>query len=315
MFDGSIAANIGFLIGLLICLPVAFLVELLWDRFSCRRAYSRRKAQLIEYHITDDVFAFTSGVVKFSSPLNKIASHYRLADDVLFLYDACLRFNLFCSKQPFEAQCIPDWKFHGVERAELAAVLEKAGLKKSLHERLGVRKTVMWLLCMLVPLVLMSVVVCNKSISRSKNVFQQHLGGVELNRVFFQIGDEGAKESDNPYFDYWEKYGNFVQRFVARRMLPLNFEKYEYFFKDGGNSGGRKIGIAGTVGDRVCYARMPSGEVVLYNREQWERYKSQQKPEGYYPPSACAEWLEKIRLLVPELRKSAQDRLAKKIHK
>ena len=42
---------------------------------------------------------------------------------------------------PFEAQCIPDWRGHGVEKKELVAALKKAGLKKVMNG---------WLKCLIV---------------------------------------------------------------------------------------------------------------------------------------------------------------------
>jgi len=86
-----------------------------------RRAYRQRKTNQVEYRLTNDKLAFTVGETTFSSPWNKVAKKFRIDRKAIYLYGKDL---------PFEAQCIPEWRGHGVERKELVAMLKKAGLKK-----------------------------------------------------------------------------------------------------------------------------------------------------------------------------------------
>ena len=89
-----------------------------------RRAYRQRKTNQVEYRLTNDKLAFTVGETTFSSPWNKVAKKFRIDRKAIYLYGKDL---------PFEAQCIPEWRGHGVERKELVALLKKAGLKKMIN--------------------------------------------------------------------------------------------------------------------------------------------------------------------------------------
>lgn len=115
------ACDIAFLlvVGIVSCLLCLAFVHVVAMRI--RRDYRRRETHLIEYRLTDDTCSFVVGERAFSSPWGTMAKGYRLEEDVLFL---------FGGRQPFEARCIPDWKGHGVERGELVATLERAGVKK-----------------------------------------------------------------------------------------------------------------------------------------------------------------------------------------
>lgn len=211
--------------------------------------------------------------------------------------------NPFGKNQPFAARCIPDWKSSGADREELVAALEKAGLKKS-HEKLAV-----WFsgIVLIVMLVVCLSSVWWKSMSVSWQNFRWRLSDVELSRTFFRIVGEDAKEFENPYSNYWENHGNFVQRFAARLTTPFNFEKYEYVYRDDDKSPNRKVGIAATVGDWVLLLDVLNGQSLRVEQAKWGKQKSIK----VYPYSARAEWLEKVRPLVPELRKAAQDRISR----
>ena len=284
---------------------VATLLGFKINEIFVRRACRRRTTNRVEYRLTNDALAFTVGEAEFSLPWNKAATHYRIEDDVLFLSRHSPLSNPLGQNPPFEARCIPDWSGHGAEREELVAALQKAGLKKS-HE-----KSAMWVsLCFCCFVVAVSLSgVWWKRMSESWQNFRLRLSEVELRRTFFQIVGEGVNESENPYLNYWEKQGNFVQRFVLKLTSPFNFEKYEYIFQDGGKNKGRQVGIAATAGDRVLLLDVSSGQGWCVERVRFDKQKSIK----VYPSSARAEWLEKVRPLVPDLRKAEQDRLAKKI--
>ena len=98
----------------------AFVFSRLLTRIP-RRAYRQRGTNRVEYRFTDDTFAFKVGELSFSSPWNKVAKEFRIDKKVIYLYGKDL---------PFEAQCIPDWQGHGVEKKELITALRDAGLKK-----------------------------------------------------------------------------------------------------------------------------------------------------------------------------------------
>ena len=277
------------------------------------RVCRKRKTNRVEYRLTDDTLAFTVGETEFSLPWNKVATHYRLEDDVLFLkYHGSFLSNPFGKKPPFEAQCIPEWKGRGVGREELVAALEKAGLKK---EKVGFKKASGKLetlisgimVVVVVVFLFLCLVLWKKEMSVSWQDFRWRLSDVELRRTFFQIVEEDARESENPYFNYWENHGNFVQRFATRLTTPFGFEKYECIYQDDDKSPGRKVGIAVTVGDWVLLRDVLCGQSWRVERAKWEKQKSIK----VFPYSARAEWLEKVRPLVPELRKAEQDRLLK----
>ena len=77
--------------------------------------------------MTDDALAFKAGETVFSSPWSQRAKKFRVDKRAIYLYGKNL---------PFEAQCIPDWRGHGVDKKELVATLKKAGLKKVMSGRL-----------------------------------------------------------------------------------------------------------------------------------------------------------------------------------
>lgn len=287
------------------CVAVLFGFKI--DEIFVRRACRKRKTNRVEYRLTDSSLAFKVGETEFSSPWNKVATHYRLEDDVLFLAYRSFFSNPLGKNPPFEARCIPDWKGSGVKQEELVAALEKAGLKKS-YEKLAIWVSLCF--CCIVTVVFLSLVWW-KFMSESWQNFRWRLSDVELSRTFFQIVGQGEKESENPYFNYWEKHGNFVQRLAVKLTTPFKFEKLEYTFQDNEGGKGRKVGIAATIGDWVLLLDMPSGYEWRVERAKWRSEKAMK----IYPSSARAEWLEKVHPLVPELRKAEQDRLTKKIRK
>ena len=100
-----------------------FILERIVTRVP-RRAYRQRTSHKVEYRLTDDALAFSFGESSFSSPWNKVTKKFRIDKNALYLYGKNL---------PFEAQCIPDWRGHGVGRKELVVALKKAGLKRILN--------------------------------------------------------------------------------------------------------------------------------------------------------------------------------------
>ena len=117
---GGIAEFSIAILGTLIFLFGFFIVDRVVVQ-KVRRAYRQRKTNQVEYRLTDDKLAFTVGETTFSSPWNKVAKKFSIDRKAIYLYGKDL---------PFEAQCIPEWRGHGVERKELVAILKKAGLKK-----------------------------------------------------------------------------------------------------------------------------------------------------------------------------------------
>ncbi len=89
--------------------------------YAPRRFYRRRETNKVEYWLTDDALAFAVGETQFSSPWNRVAKKFRVDKKAIYLYG---------KNVPFEAQCIPDWQGHGVEKKELVVALKKAGLTK-----------------------------------------------------------------------------------------------------------------------------------------------------------------------------------------
>lgn len=120
---GGIAEFSSAILGTLIFLFGFFIVDRVVVQ-KVRRAYRQRKTNQVEYRLTDDKLAFTVGETTFSSPWNKVAKKFSIDRKAIYLYGKDL---------PFEAQCIPDWRGHGVEQKELVAILKKAGLKKMIN--------------------------------------------------------------------------------------------------------------------------------------------------------------------------------------
>ena len=81
----------------------------IWRRQSCHRS---------EYRLTDDGFSETGGAIEIHAKWRDLASHYLLYDDVLFLINGGV-----C------AVTVPQWAGRGVSGEELAATLERAGVK------------------------------------------------------------------------------------------------------------------------------------------------------------------------------------------
>ena len=122
----DIGSIIGITVAGVLVLCLCFWAFDKWLTNGPRHAYRQRKTHKVEYRLTDDVLAFTIGETSFSSPWNNVAKKFKLYSDALILFGKDL---------PFEAQCIPDWRGHGVGRNELVAALSKAGLKKIWKKR------------------------------------------------------------------------------------------------------------------------------------------------------------------------------------
>ena len=126
MRDGSTIGIAEFSIYILFALIFLFCI-FLFNRVvvqKVRRAYRQRKTNRVDYRLMDDKLAFAAGETTFSSPWSKAAKKFRIDRKAIYLYGQDL---------PFEAQCIPGWRGHGVAKKELVAMLKKAGLKKIMN--------------------------------------------------------------------------------------------------------------------------------------------------------------------------------------
>jgi len=99
-----------------------------------RKAYRRRESPQSEYLLTDESLTCVNGSTSVHAPWHVLASHYKLFDDALLLVGNGVTMTI-----------IPAWAGHGADKSELAAALEKAGLKPAPWGRPLVR-TIFWVL-------------------------------------------------------------------------------------------------------------------------------------------------------------------------
>lgn len=104
-----------------------------WCRLRKRilTSYRSRKTHREEYRLTDDTFSAVKGETSVTVPLSELAEKYRIDDDAIFLISRLGSYVI-----------IPDWSGHGVEKGELAAVFEKAGMRNARPGKTRKRVTV-----------------------------------------------------------------------------------------------------------------------------------------------------------------------------
>lgn len=249
--------------------------------------YRCRKTSLSEYRLTDDALFCAHGESKATLPWSDF-KRYRIDDDALYL-----------QSRNGTVACIPDWSGHGAERAELAAVLEKAGLKRmdaSKARRVAAGVFRVALCCLALFLAVMR-------LHDAWPWLKREIVRVELKRQLVEYVD-GPAENGNPYSNYWQKRGNAVQRVIAE-AYTFKPEKFDYIFDEEAEHD--KVGLAATVGDTVWYVYLPCGCVGNNTLEMFENLKGSGAFCECYSESERDKWLAKIRPLARELRDAIDD--------
>ena len=234
-------------------------------------------SNLWRVRLTEECFDVECGDYKFSSSIRRFASRFLICDDVLYLYGDL-----------GQIACFPDWIGHGVERAELAAALEKAGLKDG--SRSHARKIVRWLICLAFCAVLLWS--CVGTLCHAHANFRKQAVQVELKRQLLEIVRTEVKPIDNPYRDHWTRNGNILQRMVAR-TFSYQFERYYYIFDK--KSKMDKVGLAAREGGIVWLVFLPCGCVEVEWTSDWDERKW--RKGVLYQESEKDGWLEKVREL------------------
>lgn len=250
--------------------------------------YRCRKTSLSEYRLTDDALFCAHGESKATLPWSDF-KRYRIDDDALYL-----------QSRNGTVACIPDWSGHGAERAELAAVLEKAGLKRmDASKARRIAAGVFWaaLCCLAVFLAIMR-------LHDAWPWLKREIVGAELKRLLIEYVGGPEKDGNNPYSNYWHKRGNAVQRVIAE-AYSFKPEKFDYIFD--GEAEHDKVGLAATIGDAVWYVYLPCGCVGNNTLEKFEKLKECGAFGECYSESERDKWLEKIRPLARELRDAIDD--------
>ncbi len=293
MVEGLVAQN-GVNLGNFCLFMGVFLLFLGWGlRRRLRRgvveAYRRCKTNLAEYHLSDEGLYCAHGESKATMPWSEFAK-YRIDSDALFLQ--CHSGNVIC---------VPDWSGRGVDGAELAAVLEKAGLKRmgaSKARRFAYGAT--WV--MLAFVVFGAVM----NIHRSWGTLRWHIAGIELKRQLHELVSGDVNEDDNPYSysSYWKERANSVQRLAVLRC-KFAFQTRHYIFDVDDECD--KVGVAATEGDSVWCIYLPSGCMYQYDLGQLEAIKDCGAFGKFYPESKRDKWLEQVCPLARELREDMDD--------
>ena len=252
----------------------------------CIRCMIRRTAnywsslgnsRLWRFRLTEDSFAIECGDYKFTSLMLRFASRFLICDDALYLYGDL-----------GQIVCFPDWIGHGVERSELAAMLENAGLKDG--SRSHARKIVRWL----IPFVICASLAwsCANALCHAHANLRGSAVQVELKRQLFELVRAEIGVGVNPYDGYWSRNGNMVQRMVARRF-SYGFDRYYYIFDK--KSKWDQVGLAAREGDVVWLVFLPCGYIETVWASEWDERKWR---EGvFYQESEKERWLDKVREL------------------
>ena len=245
----------------------------------------KRTTNLVEYRLTDDMFAYSCGETKVSLPLSMFKK-YRIDEDAFYLLTGM-----------GASVCVPEWKGRGVEKEELAAVLGKAGLKDMRTGKAWrmIRRVLMVALCCLI------VFAASMEIRDAWSNLRREIGRAELSRLLHEFTGVDTCWKYYPDFRQWKKSGNLLQRFVVSAG-PLEPDRYDYLFDEEDED---KVGIAATKGDTVWYAYLPCGCLGICDRRDW---KSRNWRKGvFYKQAERDQWLEKVRRLAPESLKPSYD--------
>ena len=260
-------------------------------RRSVIDTYRKRKTNLSEYRLSDDGLYCAHGESNATMPWSEFAK-YCIAPDALYLQ--CHNGNVIC---------IPDWSGRGVDGAELAAVLEKAGLK-----RMGASKVCRLVQGVLFTAVLLAFIVfcVFSTIHRSWGTLRAHIVGIELKRQLHELVFGDASEDGNPYSysRYWKAHCNSVQR-LAVLCCKFDFGKRYYIFDE--NDDEEKVGMAATEGDKLWCVYLPCGSFCHYDLAKFEEFKERGYFRDFYLESERNKWLEKVRPLAQELCEDMDD--------
>ena len=251
--------------------------------------YRKRKTNLAEYRLSDEGFYCAYGESKATMPWSEFAK-YRIDPDALYLQ--CHSGNV---------ACIPDWNGRGVDGAELAAVLEKAGLT-----RMGASKARRFASGALWVMLAFLIFSAAWNIHRSWETLRWHIVGIELKRQLHELVNGDGSKGGNPYSysRYWKERGNSAQQ-LAVLCCKFDFGKRYYIFDE--NDDEEKVGLAATEGDKLWCVYLPCGSFCQYDIAKFEEFKECGYFRGFYPESERDKWLEKARPLARELREDMDD--------
>ena len=246
----------------------------------------KRTTNLVEYRLTDDMFAYSCGETKVSLPLSMFKK-YHIDEDAFYLLTGM-----------GASVCVPEWKGRGVEKEDLAAVLGKAGLKDMRTGKAWrmIRRVLMVALCCLI------VFAASMEIRDAWSNLRREIGRAELSRLMHELIGVDTCWKYYPDFRQWKQSGNLLQRFVASAG-PLEPDRCDYIFDDEDEED--KVGIAAIKGDTVWYAYLPCGCIGVCDRRDWESRKW--RKGVFYRQSERDQWLEKVRRLAPESLKPSYD--------
>ena len=157
--------------------------------------YRKRKTNLVEYRLSDEGLYCAHGESKATMPWSEFAK-YCIDADALYLQ---------CHSG--KVACVPDWSGRGVDGAELAAVLEKAGLKRMCASK--ARRFAYGAAWVILAFVVFGAVF---NIHRSWQTLRWHILGIELKRQLHELVCGDGSKGDNPYSysRYWMERGNSV---------------------------------------------------------------------------------------------------------
>ncbi|MBR0191059.1 MAG: YcxB family protein [Thermoguttaceae bacterium] len=251
--------------------------------------YRKRKTNLAEYRLSDESFYAAQGETKATMPWSEFAK-YRIDPDALYLQ---------CNNG--SVVCVPDWGGRGVDESELAATLEKAGLKQmNVTRARRLANAVLWVTF---AIIVFGVVI---TIHRTWETLREHIVNIELKRQLYELVWGDGSEDGNPYSysRYWKERGNFVQRFAVSHC-KFGFGERWYIFNEEAEYD--KVGLAATEGDDVWCVYLPLGAVVQCTPEEFETIKEGGTFGDFYPESQRGKWLERVRQHAQELREDMDD--------
>lgn len=277
-------------------LPIS--LTIVWTGWFRRRrfrrcimdSYRKRKTNLAEYRLSDEGIYVAHGESMATMPWSEFAK-YRIDPDALYLQ---------CNNG--SVVCVPDWDGRGVDGPELAAALEKAGLKRMNVTR--ARRLTNGVLCVMFALIVFGSVI---TIHRSWETLRGQIANIELKRQLYELVWGDGSEDGNPYSysRYWKERGNFVQR-LAVSHCKFRFGERCYIFNE--DSEYDKVGLAATEGDDVWCVYLPSDAVYLYTPEEFGTIKGCETFGDFYPESQRDKWLERVRQHAQELREDMDEK-------
>lgn len=277
-------------------LPIS--LTIVWTGWLRRRrfrrcimdSYRKRKTNLAEYRLSDEGIYVAHGESMATMPWSEFAK-YRIDPDALYLQ---------CNNG--SVVCVPDWGGRGVDEPELAAALEKAGLKRMNVTR--ARRLTNGVLCVMFALIVFGSVI---TIHRSWETLRWHMVNTELKRQLYELVWGDGNEGGNPYSysRYWKERGNFVQR-LAVSHCKLRFGEHYYIFNE--DSEYDKVGLAATEGDDVWCVYLPLGAVYQCTPEEFGTIKNCGTFGDFYPESDRDKWLERVRQHAQELREDMDEK-------